>query len=125
MIEVRIAKEDLRKLRKALHNLGPKRLVGKEFGVFGKNVVQIVKKYPPSVGSPRTGRLGNSWLYKVMNKEEVRIKNSAIYAGYVQGEEQREFHKRHGWKNVFNVIEGEIPKLIKRLEKKVDKIWRK
>ena len=124
MIKVTIDPKDLRELRKDLKALYPKKLVGRDLDPLGKSIIKIAGEYPPPVStSKRTGKLGRSWYHTVFGLD-LKIGNLASFAGYVHGKEQTQVHARHGWKKVFQVATTELDKLIKKLEKKVDKLWK-
>lgn len=123
MIKVEIKKRDLQNLKKDLNDLKPRNLLRGELDPLGRDIIQEVRPYPPSVGYPRTGRLGRSWWYRTYG-EDLEVGNYASYAGYVQGAEQTGYHKSHGWKNVFDVATTQAEKLIKKIINKAEQIWR-
>ena len=123
MITAEIDKNDLRELQRDLHVLRPENLLKSELSPFAVGVIKETGMYPPSVGYPRTGHLGRSWSH-VIHKRGVDIVNAATYAGWVHGEEQVSFHAVHGWKQLTKVALSHIDKLIKRLEAKVERIWK-
>jgi len=123
MIKVEINKRDLAELQRDLHVLRPKNLLRSEMEPFATSVIQEAGRYPPPVGYPRTGHLKRSWYYTI-HGVNAEIKNAASYAGWVHGEEQIDTHKKHGWKQVFDVATTQLEKMLDRLSKKVDKIWK-
>ena len=123
MIEAYIDPKDLKEFHKDMRDLHPKRLLSRELDPLGRSVIRKGGVYPPSSGYPRTGHLGRSWWYDVMGTD-LEVGNAAIYAGWVHGEEQLSYHALRGWKRVYGIMVDETSKLLKRLERKVDKLWR-
>lgn len=123
MIEIYIEPTDLREFNHDMRDLHPKRLLRHELGSLGRHVIRKAGQYPPPSGYPRTGHLGRSW-YHVVKGTELEIGNLAVYAGWVHGEEQLSYHKLRGWKKVYGIMIDEASKLLKRLERKVDRLWR-
>ncbi len=124
MIKIVYDEKQLKELMKDLKALHPKKLISRHLDPLGKSIIEIAGEYPPPVStSKRTGRLGRSWYHRVFGLD-LKIGNLASFAGYVHGEEQRVFHRQHGWKRLFEVAGDEMTKFIKRLEKKVDKLWK-
>ncbi len=115
---------DVREFNVAIDRLMPKKLVKREMSALGKRIVNIADEYPPPAGtSSRTGHLKRSWYHKLHGLDE-KVGNLAHYAGYVVGDAQRDYHRKRGWKRVFDIAGDEVSKLVKRLEKKAGHIWR-
>ena len=124
IITIKIDPNDLRELHKDLKALRPKKLIGRDLDPLGKSIIKMAGKYPPPVStSRRTGKLGRSWYHTVFGLD-LKIGNLATFAGYVHGEAQTQVHARHGWKRVFDVTVDEVDKLIKKLGKRIDKLWK-
>jgi hypothetical protein len=123
MIDIQINPTDLREFNRDMQAIRPKKLVGPELDPLGKRIIRVAKQYPASVGYPRTGRLGRSWYHHVFGLD-LKIGNSAYYAGYVHGPGQIQTHRKHGWKRVLDVMSDEMSKFMKKIEDKLEKIWR-
>ena len=123
MIKSEIRPEDLAELRRDLKALEPKNLLRGKFNPLGKDIVKEVKPYPPPVDTSRTGRLGRSWYYQTWGMN-LEVKNYAHYAGWVQGEDQTTQHRNTGWKRLFEVAETQVDKMIAKISKEIDRIWR-
>ena len=125
MITIEYDPRQVKSLLKALNKLDVRHLIMPELKVVGKSVIKVIEPYPPPVAtSKRTGYLGKQW-FDVLGKDSLRLGNAAIFAGYVVGEEQRDYHKRHGWKNLIDVIGDEMKGFMEKVGKRADKIWSK
>ena len=124
MIKAEIDPRDLREMHRDLDALHPKELLRGEQDPMGRSVIRDAGVYPPAgIGNKRTGELGRKWYHRVHGLD-LTVGNLAVYAGYVHGEEQRSYHGLRGWKRLFKVAVTQADKLYKKLERKVDQIWR-
>jgi len=122
MITAEIRPKDLKEFNKDMKALRPKELLKGELGPFAVGVIREVAQYPRPSGYPRTGHLGRSWYHRLYGLD-VTIGNSAIYAGYVQGEEQLAHHGAQGWKRLMDVAVTRMDKLIKHIMSKMERLW--
>lgn len=123
MLEISTKGTDLAALNRDLEALKPKKLMRKHMNPLGKNIVHEVEQYPPPIDNNRTGKLGRSWYYRTWGMN-LDVGNVASYAGYVQGEKQTERHRRTGWKRLFEVAITQTEKLIDKVGREIDRIWR-
>jgi hypothetical protein len=104
-----------------------------------QNLMEDTRLYPPALPKPTRGAwydrgFGTRYIKvdgkagatqatseDLMNKWSVKnkrlyseIKNIASYAKYVVGAAQTQFHKDHGWKNLFKEAEKQIPKILQK-----------
>ncbi len=124
MIEAHIDPTDLRELERDLRALRRDMLLRHELDPLGKRVIRKAGQYPPPSGYPRTGHLGRSWWYNALGTT-LEVGNLAVYAGWVHGEEQLAYHRLRGWKRIYGIMIDETSKLIDKLERKVERLWRK
>ena len=127
MIEAEIPPAELRELEKDIKALYPEKLLKGELGPFVKEVGAQVGKYPPPVPASsytRTGHLGRSWVYNVINSLSAEVGNFAKYAGYVHGIRQVEQHRAHGWRRLFEMGGDMWDEFIDKLSEKAGRIWR-
>ena len=124
MIKVEIKQTDLDELGRDLDNLMPKKLLNRRLDPLGRSIISEVSDYPPPLRtSRRTGELGKSWVYNVMDMN-LEVENYATYAGWVQGENQTSRHRRTGWKRLFDVAVSQADKMIVTISREIDRIWR-
>ena len=125
MIEAEVNPRDLMEFHLAVDGLDPDKLLQGEWLPFLRGIHYDIKPYPPMLPKQkykRTGHLGNSWEYEVLNPRAAEIGNVARYAGYVQGVEQAAIHTGR-WKRLVDVGERALEEFLERLAKKVDRIW--
>ena len=123
-LEVQVDDRQLQETLEALTALEPDRLMKHELRDFAQDVVMVTGAYPPSLPtSRRTGELGRSWYHQVMGLD-VDIKNIAPHATYVHGDEQTFRHRLTGWKRLRDEIENALDRLIERLERRAEELWR-
>ena len=123
-LEVQVDDRQLQETLEALAALEPGRLMQDEGRDFAQDVIMVTGMYPPPLPtSRRTGQLGRSWYHQVMGLD-VDIKNLAPYAGYVHGDEQTFRHRLTGWKRLRDEIENALDRLIERLERRAEELWR-
>lgn len=129
MIDVKYDKQQLAKLYRKLNRLTllvHGRGMKDNLEELGKNIKGEVRKYPAPVStSNRTGNLKNKWMYEVWDSKELHVKNLAEYAGYVQGKQQRSYHKRHGWSNAYDVAQKKTAEMVDKVKREVLKLWRR
>ncbi len=124
MITVHIEGSDLRELQRDLRDLHPDRLLKDDMRNLGRGIVQTARRYPtPRTSYKRTGFLARSWAYFILGNK-LHIENKAKYVGYVMGDEQTQVHKRHGWQKIRTIIDKQTEKMLKAIEREIDKIWR-
>ena len=127
MIEVEFTPESCEDVARALKALKPSNLLKGELEPFAREVGMQAGKYaPPVAGSTyiRTGHLGRNWFTQVLDPLSVRVGNLAVYAGWVHGEEQAEWHGRHGWRRLFDTGRDMLSGFIHRIGRKIDLIWK-
>lgn len=128
MIEAEIDPRDLIEFNLDMDRLKLEKLLEGELGPFAKSVIGYAGKYPPPVeGSTyiRTGNLDRSWYYKLLDRLSIEVGNMAFYAGYVHGdEEQVPWHGEHGWRRLREEGEKTLIAFIRKMEEKIDRIWR-
>jgi hypothetical protein len=116
---------DIEGLYRALDGLDPVKLAGPLLRNFATGIIDVTSVYPPPVAaSQRTGELGRSWSQSIHGLD-VEIRNEAVYAGWVQGEEQVPYHKAHGWLNLFDVAIVHLDKFILELAERAESVWRR
>jgi len=79
-----------------------------------------------SVGGKRTSEvLGRSWTTQVANDGSWgKVGTKASYSPYVQdADRQAGFHKARGWTTIQEVADKEGDKIVKAMEREIDKIW--
>lgn len=71
----------------------------------------------------RTGRLANSWSYKLVSAAEWFIYNSAPYSAWVVGKGyQADIHKGRWW-TALDILQENMPKLLSDIARKFIKWW--
>jgi hypothetical protein len=114
---------DLKGLYLAIDGLQAKNLVQPELEGLATRIIDVTCVYPPPVpGYDRTGNLGRSWAHEI-GPLQLTVTNTAGYAPFVQGAEQRGYHKAHGWLNVFDVAENLLDKFVQDLGDRACRIW--
>ena len=149
MIELEIDSEQLADLLRSLDELDMKHMVEPVLKAVGESVIAKVRPYPPEtianwpsnpaghwyergfgtkyasgIGYQTSERLGDKWIYQLIYGPGVKIINAATYAGYVHGEEQAAFHKERGWKQLLKTAVDELPEILRKIERQIDRIWR-
>ena len=127
MIEAEIEPDDLRSLNIAFKGLIPAEILKGELAPFAKQVGIVAGKYPPPVPSSRyvrTHHLDRSWYFRLLSPESVEVGNLATYAGWVHGPQQVDYHGAHGWRRLFEIADSMIIAFVRKIEAKVDRIWR-
>ena len=126
MIEAEINPNDLRELRIAMKGLQPEELLKGELMPFAKGVSEKAGWYPPDFPGNtymRTGLLGRSWVYGLIDSLSVEVANMAYYAGYVHGPEQYPVHRAHFWRRLYEVADDKIDEFIQKINDKIERIW--
>ena len=125
MITVEIDPKDVKSLEQALYKLNGKRLLEGEWRDLLVPLKRELRTYPaPPPGSRyvRTHNLKRSWQYAIVSPERAEVSNTAIYAGYVQGENQAAVHQ--GRWSIFTEVGGRhFSEFIDKLTTKIGKIW--
>lgn len=149
MIEMEINDKQLQDLLRSLDDLGMERLLQPILKLIGESVIAEVRSYPPDTiansplnprghwyergygtkfasgrGYQTSERLGDKWWYKLIYGG-VKIGNAATYAGWVHGEEQAAFHKERGWKQLLKTAVDELPEIIRKIGRQIDRIWKR
>ena len=127
MIEAEIDPRDLREFMLDMDALHLERLLEGELGPFAKAVGVAAGKYPPPVSGStyiRTHNLDRNWYYKLLSALSVEVGNLAVYAGYVHGHEQVDFHAAHGWRRLFEMGDTMLENFIEKLIRKAERIWK-
>lgn len=149
MIEMEIDDEQLTDLLRSLDELQMERLLWPIMQVIGESVIAKVRPYPSETmansptnpqghwyergygtkfasgrGYQTSERLGDRWWYQLIYGPGVKIGNAATYAGWVHGEEQAAFHKERGWKRLLKTAIDELPEIVRKIERQIDRIWR-
>jgi len=70
--------------------------------------------------SPGSEDIIHSWTQKARNTS-VKIGSDASYGNLVQGPKQTEYHRTTGWKTTDKVIDEEEEKILKAIQKAVDR----
>lgn len=79
-----------------------------------------------SIGGRQTSEdLGPSWTHKVESNTRGVIGNDASYGPFVQGAQQSAIMKDIGWKTTDTVVEEESAKVLRDIQKAVDRELRK
>lgn len=105
----------------------------RELGIWADDERSMLEKepYPPERSGQRyirTGRLGHSWRNQRPRKMVRVITNrastarSGFYGGYVVGQQQAYMH-RNRWYIASELVEADLPKLIKRVGNKGVKVF--
>ena len=124
MIDMQISAPDMAELNRDMIALRSENLLRGEMDPLGQAVVKEVSPYPAELPtSRRTGNLGASWWYRALGMK-ANVGNYADYAGYVQGEEQTTRHRITGWKNILDVASSQMDKLVDKVSRRIDQIWR-
>ena len=127
MIEAEIPPEDLRELMLDLKGLRPEHLFKGHMGPFVKEIGMQTGKYPPPMADSayvRTGHLGRSWYYNVIDSLSAEVGNLAIYAGWVHGPKQVDYHGAHGWRRLYEMGDKTMKAFVRKMEERIDRIWR-
>lgn len=112
-------------LNKAINGLLPENLLKPELEPMALSVVAELEPYPPpETDYQRTGFLGRSWYHQQFGLD-MEIGNTASYAGYVQGPEQRDYHARRGWKTLFWVFASHVDEMVQKILSEACRTWRK
>ncbi len=137
--------QDVARLHRALDALEAKNLMEGQWAVVGTDIINEVSPYPPETwrnrdrgvgywyergygyrGTKDVGRtsapLGKKWSYETHPLYLV-VRNTASYAGEVQGEEQGMMFALIGWKRLSVTAKEMLPKIVKKLEAYAKKVW--
>lgn len=74
-------------------------------------------------GKDTSEQMQKRWRTRRAKLLEWAVENSASYAQYVQGEEQAEFHARHGWRKLSTIARETIDRLSDDIVRRVAEKW--
>lgn len=142
MIEIIADPVQLKRLGQALTDLEARNFIKPELDVYGRNVVTEASVYPKQAQGARYERtftLRDSWERSVTGLE-VRIKDTAPYAGWVLARNPRRRKRRElepgrgarkamsmdwkfGWKQTYQVMLDKMDEWIVYMEHKAFRLW--
>ena len=127
MVTIEWDPADLRGLNSALLATMPENFIDQDLEISGKKVKREASVYPsdfPGNTYRRTGRLKAGWYSRMVQGHAVAVGNVVDYSDWVQGDAQIELHTYHGWRRLRSLIEEELDYLAKRIEARLERIWR-
>ena len=123
--EAYINPKDLQEFHIAMDHLEPEKILEGEWRPFLAPLKRELRTYPaPPQGSKyvRTFNLKRNWQYAILSPTSAEVGNAALYAGWVQGIGQADIHVDR-WPKAVTIAEEHLHEFIKRLAKKVERIW--